>query len=169
MGIKPAPYDGRDVAICYLNTKIDSAAGFLLPLEAPENQPVTRDYYLEPYAWSSVGYPSNWGGAQVPAFEGAITIKQMGTQVVDGDITLSSALYADHGWSGGPLFRLSKNCPDWWGPPPCVMVGAVVTAMAGYSGAPPVDTVHVGGFRMYALAVYAWVDLGLKDVNTSPP
>src|SRR3569833_390916 len=164
VGINPPLKDGRDVAVCKLNDAIGKKTGSLSVAYGKAGKENT--FYMHGDDWSSVGSPDATDRGSEPAYEGDITITSM-CVVNDGGITLSSPVYADHGWSGGPLFGWTNDCPPAF-IKPSPYIGAVVSGIAGPSGAAPDATVHVGGLRVYALARYGQVDLGLKLVSVFP-
>jgi len=56
-------------------------------------------------SWTSVGYPEFFHDALVPAVEGPFKLQDVDREGKDGK-QLESHVYAGHGWSGGPLFRV---------------------------------------------------------------
>ena len=55
--------------------------------------------------WTSVGYPLWYHDALVPAVEDSFRLQDVDRDGSDGK-QLESHVYAGHGWSGGPLFRI---------------------------------------------------------------
>jgi V8-like Glu-specific endopeptidase len=138
---------GLDFAICRLYTRLGDTIGWMGSYAS------TDDDAYEDRRWTSVGYPGDTQGGQVPTVEENVEIVD-----IDGDgdgKELESGVYGSKGWSGGPL----------WG-----FIGGdakVVGVMSGkeeefdfFSFFTATHTVNAGGFAMVNLVKYGhanWV------------
>ena len=142
LGIDPALIDGRDYAICELDSSIGLTVGYLGWRASTKN-----DFYLGG-TWSSVGYPFNFRNGAVPATEENIKIRKIQNSGGESGKLMATSPYVEQGWSGGPLF-------GWEGDEP--FVAGVVSANVGTSAFDHIFaefTFHAGGVRLAEMVQY---------------
>ena len=138
LGVDTGVTDGRDYAVCELDSPVGLSAGWLGWKASVKDQ-----FYKDMKGgWSSVGYPFNFRGGQVPVTEEGVRMVKVESSGGEGGKVMASAPYVEAGWSGGPVFA-------WEGEEP--FVAGVVTATVGTSAYDHIFaefTFHAGGVRL---------------------
>jgi hypothetical protein len=133
--------DEHDYIICSLYTALGNQIGWMGTWES------TDSGFYENGIWTSVGYPGSFMNGQRPAV-------QSGIQPDDADIDGDGAVidceppFADHGWSGGPLFGYTNDAWRVVG----IERGEEKEIILGITTDD--DTVFSGGAHMVNLVIY---------------
>jgi hypothetical protein len=143
-GVKGAD-DEHDYIICDLYTALGDRAGWMGSYSSSDD-----DFY-EDGTWNSVGYPGSFMNAERPSLQAAI-------QPEDADIDGDGAVldfeppFADHGWSGGPLFGWVEDQPRVIG----ITRGEAKETFLGITLDD--DTIFSGGDHMVNLVKYGYAN-----------
>jgi hypothetical protein len=102
-GVK-SPDDQHDYIICDLYTPLGNRAGWMGSYSSSDD-----DFY-EDGIWHSVGYPGSYMNAERAVLQAAISPEDADING-DGAVLDFEPPFADHGWSGGPLFGWVDDQP----------------------------------------------------------
>lgn len=158
VGVNPVVPDGRDMAVCKLSWSTGKRPGYV-KFDWPDpdmgDDPVT---WYQSRGWYSIGYPYTFASGESPALAGPFDILEVEPDNDDDCRLLKTAFFADHGWSGGPVFNwVTADGSD-------VSLSAIASRCAGPlpSCVDATTTILAAGMRMSTLVTYgilAW-DIG---------
>ena len=149
---EPSPLVGRDYVVCVLLEPIGLSVGYLGTITWVLNDPEGRKRIYLSHTWFSAGYPKDRENGEVLIKADNIAIRNVqASEVFPGQNTLMTYAYADHGWSGGPLYGLDPANGD------AELIGTL-SAVHEVSTAGIVrltSAVHSGGPRLTKLVAWA--------------
>jgi hypothetical protein len=133
---------GLDYVICQLTENIGDRVGYM------GWHASSGDSFYYSHRWTSVGYPDDSFGGQVPMVEDNIGLDDVDDEGSDGK-ELESYVFASHGWSGGPLFGILDGQPKVVG-----VVSGFETEFSFWDFFVKDHTVSAGGMHMASLIAY---------------
>ncbi|KAK3370608.1 trypsin-like cysteine/serine peptidase domain-containing protein [Podospora didyma] len=151
VGVDDEVIDGRDYALCKLNSNIGETDIGWLRWKASGD-----DAFYYNGDWSSVGYPYTFRDGNVPTTDSApVKIEKVNNDGTDGKV-LMSAPYVEQGWSGGPLFGYVGDPDEEEYGPWIVGVVSASVSMSFYEHIFADYTFHAAGVRMGQLIEWGW-------------
>jgi V8-like Glu-specific endopeptidase len=141
---------GLDYVVCRLYTRLGDSVGWMGTYGS------SGDSFYQNRGWTSVGYPVNTLGGQVPTVEDNIAIVDVDDESGGGK-ELESHVYSSGGWSGGPLWGFLSAGAD---PRVVGVVSGREEEFDFFSFFTATHTVNAGGLHMVNLVKYGianWV------------